>query len=72
MWSKCFSFLTWLRDPFGNKRINARHTDIRRRMVETRTRAEDTTELVRRYPIGHALVRRRKPAAQHLVKGAKG
>jgi hypothetical protein len=69
--TKVSAFLNWLRDPFGNKKITERHTTIRRRMVETRTRTEDTTEFVRRYPIGHTLARRRKPRASPMAKGAR-
>lgn len=61
MFDKDFSLLRWLRDPFGTKRLIARHTEVRRDMLETATRAEDTAQLVRNFPIGHMLTRRAKP-----------
>lgn len=52
-----FSLLNWLRDPFGTKQLSTKHTDIRRRMVETRVRAEDTTDFFKHRPATRRLVR---------------
>jgi len=63
-----FSLLNWLRDPFGVKDLKARHAVVRRELLETATRAEDTALIIRHYPVGHMLVRKNRPKRNPRTK----